>query len=146
MTNAKRIVTIAKHNQFSSVEKTVIKVVKFLSSKQNQNYHYIINWLNYLQPNLLSKETFSYINKEGKKIEFASNYETWYQQRIKALFHLERFEECIEVCNIALQTIDNFHYNNDARIAIRKYVSLGKLGKIEEAIKVLEEVILKNEF
>jgi len=72
--------------------------------------------------------------------EFASDKENWYATKSKALFELHNFKECYEISKLAIEKIDNFHYNNDLWFARRIALSKKELGSIDEAIEELEKI------
>lgn len=103
---------------------TIIKVLKVYSKgnmRSKKNLGEILEWISYLQPEKLSEEVFKYKDKNGKEREYASEKELYYQYKVKALEKLERYDECVETCKIALDVIKKFHYKNKIWIKARLY-------------------------
>jgi len=124
----------------SNILKTVLKKEK---ESQNIDYKYINDFCNLFEPNKLSQET-SIIQIKNKDKEIASDFESWYQNKSKALFELDDFKECYEISKQALDNIDNFHYNNDLWFARRIALSKKEFGNIPEAIEDLETIFKKK--
>lgn len=131
-------------DKYSPYTQTCIKVLKHLHSKENYPAERILEWTERIIPELLSKETFSFVDQSGKTRELASEKETWYQYRIKALYESEKYEECIQLANQALQCIHKAHYDNP--IWWKRYIALSNrgLGKQQEALDLLESLYLKK--
>lgn len=119
---------------------TVFKVLKFLKSRPTFDAEKINNWLDKLDPNMLSDEVY-YYEVEGKRQSKPSNKEEWYALKSKACEKLEIFSECLKVSEEALNIFPELHNSNDIwfkrRIAISKY----KLGITDEAIGILKELL-----
>lgn len=93
-----------------------------------------------MDPIKLSQQTFSITDSTGKIRELASPLELWYQYRVKALYEVKQYEECISLASKALSTINTFHYSNDIWIRIKAATSIGALGRVDEAIEKLIEI------
>lgn len=102
---------------------TIKKVVKAYNNRSSTNYNEIINWLNFLDPNILSEETYNFIDEHGKDRELASPKEFYYQQLAKCLEKNGRYKDCIKICKLAFENIKKFHYRNDMWIKGRMYYS-----------------------
>ncbi len=124
----------------SNIFKTVLKKEK---ENQNIDYKYINDFCNLFEPNGLSKET-SIVQIKNKDKEIASDFESWYQNKSKALFELGDFKECYGISKQALEKINKFHYNNDLWFARRIALSKKEFGNIPEAIEDLEEIFKKK--
>jgi cold shock CspA family protein len=89
----------------------------------------------------LSKKAFVFEDIDGKQKEIPSEKEKWYSIKAKALEKLERYKDCIDLCENSLTDIDGFHYSGDIwqkrRIALCKY----KLGRKDEAAEGLELIL-----
>ncbi|MBM1105169.1 S1 RNA-binding domain-containing protein [Aurantibacter crassamenti] len=105
----------------------------------------ILSYLEFLDPNKLSKEVETYEHKTRGTIEKASPYEKYYGLKTKALLKLERFEDCKEACNTALETIDKFHFSNEIWFPMRKALSLEHLGVQEESEAIFKELVESRE-
>lgn len=128
------------YSVLSNIFKTIIKTEK---ENQNKDYKYINDFCNIFDPNTMSKET-SIVQIKNKDKEIASDFESWYQNKSKALFELEDFQECYKVSKLALENIDSFHYNNDLWFARRIALSKKEFGNTTEAIEDLEKIFKKK--
>jgi hypothetical protein len=63
----------------------------------------------------------------------------------KALFKLGEFKECLDLCQNALSTIKNFHFNNDLWFNMRVALSEEKLGNHEESERILISLLESKE-
>ena len=124
----------------SNIFKTVLKKEK---ESQNKDYKYINDFCSLFEPNNLSRET-SIVQIKNKDKEIASDFESWYQNKSKALYELGNFKECYEISKQALENIDNFHYNNDLWFARRIALSKKEFGNTLEAIEDLEIIFKKK--
>lgn len=124
----------------SNILRLILKVEK---NKLNKNWNFINNFCNFFNPEILSLECGT-MEIRGKLTEFASDKENWYATKSKALFELNNFQECYEISKLALEYIDNFHYNNDLWFARRIALSKKELGNIDEAIEELEKIYRKK--
>lgn len=76
-----------------------------------------------------------------KKMEFASAREDWFATKTKALFELKQYQECFEFSKKALKLFDKFHYSNDVWFARRIALSKKHLGKSEDALNELLQIL-----
>lgn len=86
-----------------------------------------------LDYNLLSPESRTLETEERGEIELASDLEKFFALKTKALIKLEEYEDCKELCQLALSTLDKFHYNNDLWFKMRIAITEEKLGNFEES-------------
>ena len=86
------------------------------------------------------------VKRKGKigPMELASDRETWYAIKSKALFETENYEECIEVSKKALETFEKFHYSNDAWFARRIALAKKHLGNATDALNELLSILKKK--
>jgi len=105
----------------------------------------VLTLIEKLNPDTLSKDSYTVQLKNGKDSELQSNYEAYYSYKTKALFDLEKYQECIDSCTLALETIEKFHFDNDIWFADRLSNSIAKLGDIDKAILKTEEIVLKKD-
>lgn len=95
---------------------TVKKVVKIYNNKSSsrtskKNQEKIIEWLEKLDPIILSEECL--ITKVGDdEYEQASSKEYYYQNIVKAYEKIGEYEKCILVGENSLKLIAKFHYKN----------------------------------
>lgn len=104
-----------------------------------QDYLFTNNFCDLFNPDKLSMEPNIY-EWEGKRNELASDREKWYSEKSKALFELNRFEECYKISDKALHEIDKFHNNNNLWFVRRMALSQKEFGNLDEAIKKLQDV------
>src|SRR5690606_34351025 len=139
------IINNTRQERYSAYERTVLEVLKHLKNKPNTNYNQMLYWTEKLDPRLLSQDTFSFTDDNGRKRELASSLESWYQYRIKALFETKRYEECVQLTQEALSTIKTFHYNNDIWFRIKEAVSIAQLGNVDNALHKLKTIVLEKQ-
>jgi len=126
--------------------KSIFKL--FGKLKENNNYpaEIILKFTEKLNVNALSHDPYSF-EKDGKKVEIASEYEQYFMHKTKALYELKQFEKCIESCNLALKSITNFHYDNDIWFKWRISMSYKHLKKYDTALNILQHIVnLKNDW
>lgn len=122
-------------------------VLQFEKKKQNVNWEFILEFCNIISPELLKTDCRSIevpIKGELKLVEIASDREYWYAYQTMALFKLERYKECINLSQKALESFDKFHYANDIWFARRMALSKKSLNQINESIVDLEKIASKH--
>lgn len=100
-----------------------------------------------VEPELLSTDCYVVeVERKGEKkpSELASVRENWYAQFSKSLFQLGEYDRCIAVCNEAFEKFDKLHYSNEIWFGRRIAQCMGKLGKVEEAIRSFEKLTRKK--
>ncbi|WP_373000396.1 hypothetical protein [Lutispora sp.] len=126
---------------------TIKKVVKIYNERASKNFKEIIKWLSYLDPDILSEEVFNFQDEAGKDRELASPKEFYYQHMAKALEKIEKFEECITICETAFKQITKFHYRNDTWLKARMYYSKCMIQEdIENAIEEYKALAYKENY
>ena len=133
-----KIVQLTKQDRYSPFERAVMACLRYLNSKQNIPYAQVIEWTDRLDPSQLQSVSLIYEGQDGKQYELPSYKENWYSYRTKALDKLKRYEECLALSQEALETLSEFHYDNDAWFHWRIGKSMYSLGRISEAIEILE--------
>jgi len=141
---ANAILKLASQDQYSPYVKTIFRVIDYIT-KKNTSYpaNDILQWVDKLNPQYLSKDPFSFMDKEQKHREIPSDQEKWYGIKTKALHKDGAYEQCIVLCEKAFTEINNFHYNNDTWFKRRIALSKAHLGDKKTAADELES-ILKN--
>lgn len=125
---------------FSFCALSVIRVlIKSGSIYDNQKLLFV---LNLLDPKLLSSTAHSFIDKTGKEREAVSEKESFFELKSELLYKERQYEDCILCCTEAIDEVENFHYGNDVWFERRVAAALGQLGKNEEAIKTLRNLII----
>ena len=112
----------------------VFKVIMFLKSQQD--WEYMLYWLDKLDPKLLSEN-----DKESKDSKYPSKKEDYYRYLSTAYFKCGDWQECIDTSKEALKTLKSFAFNGDIWHMWRIGKSLNKLGQVEEALTYLNKVI-----
>lgn len=97
--------------------------------------------LSLLDYNLLSITPRTLDTEARGEVELASGFEKYFALKTKAEFKINEFETCIESCNTALKTLNQFHYNNDLWFKMRIALSEDKLGNHEKSELLLEELL-----
>jgi len=138
---AKYIVDNTSQEAYSPYEKTVFRIIQHIKGKANQDYKKMLEWLEYLDVTKLSSEPRQFVDSEGKARENASPLEQWYATRVKALYKTKQYALCIEAADQALVVIPKFHYDNDIWIREKKAVSKFLLGRINEALAELKQLV-----
>lgn len=112
---------------------SVFKVMNIL--KDNNDWEYMIYWLDKLNPDLLDEK-----QGQGHDRLFASNREKYYNFASKAFYECGEFQECIDVSKKALESLSNFTNDSDVWYNWRIAKSLKELGQNEESLTYLNEV------
>ncbi|MAM30273.1 MAG: hypothetical protein CMC13_14745 [Flavobacteriaceae bacterium] len=105
------------------------------------NANKIFDYCKIVNPDFLSKKSSSYTTEEGRDVEQSSPYETYFQYYTKACDKLNKAEEALNSCNIALSSLSEFHYDNDLWFKMRMARAYIKLDKIDFAEKQYLEII-----
>ena len=114
---------------------TVFKVFDLLV-KQN-DYFTLSSWLDMIDPELLDETRVSYDN-----LTFRSRREKYFDYASKTYLRTQNFEKCIEISEIALNSLETFTNYSDTWHRWRIAKSLKGLGEYEKALKYLDEVSL----
>lgn len=136
------ITRITEQDASLPYEKTTWKIINLYKDPFNATE--VDKWLCKLNVDLL--EDIHYVaTVNNKNIELASSKEKWYYLKCKSLEKLKKYEECIEMCDIALINIKKFHNNRDVWINKEKAECLLKLGFKEKAMSLLLEILKRND-
>jgi hypothetical protein len=95
--------------------------------------------------NLLSLKSKTIETKERGEVELSSDLEKYFALKTKALLKLGEYEECKICCNLGLESLEKFHYNNDLWFKMRIALSEDKLGNHETSESLLEELLNSKE-
>lgn len=127
---------------------TIKKCIKILKNKPSVNYHEILKWINRLNPDLLSMNPYKVTDENGKEFSVASDREFYYYIRSKALEKTEKYQECIECCEMGVKIFEGqkLHYRNHIWFVARKFYCKCKLNMNQEEIKNYEEVARSHKF
>ncbi len=128
-------------SRYSPRAAAVFKAIDHLiEATDNYPAALILEWLDELDPENLSKDCWVGTGKDGKQVEYASEQENWYAERAKALEKLERYQESGQVSLKALETLEKFHFDNDVWFNYRIATADKHLGLLDEAQAHLEKV------
>lgn len=134
------------YSKYTPCVRVIFNVVKRLEGYQNTEeiIQKRLYWLGHLDPSRLNGQGGSFRNPEGKIRDVASERETWYSYMSRALLGGDRHEECIALCEQALNQISEFHYDNDIWFGRRIAEAKSKLGHTEEALKAYKKLVVKK--
>lgn len=118
-----------------------MKYIAHEMDKAAPNYSAVNEFLSKLNPELLSRETFKFVDEKGRKRELASDQEKWYSWKTKCLEEIEDYHNCLKYSQLALENIETFHYDNDIWFKRRIALSKFELNQKDDAIKLLDEII-----
>ena len=127
---------------------TIIKVVKILNTRSSINYGDIICWLMKLDVKELPNDNEgSFIAKNEKEYQYASSREFYYYQLARAYEKTDKYTECINICDQALQDDIQFHYRNRLWLTARKlYCECIVAEDKEAAIREYKKMADKNNY
>jgi tetratricopeptide (TPR) repeat protein len=131
-------------DKFSPYTLTVMKVLDYLSERSSYPADKILEWTQKLNPALLDKQSFAFIDKDGKPRETASKYEQYYMLRTRALLEKGEFDECIHLAKEALQNIENPHYDNDVWFRWRIALSYEGLCEFQKSLDLQLELLKRK--
>ena len=132
--------------QYSPVFRIVNLAVKNILNNRTtdeNSYSRANKYLNYVNPENLNRVESSFF-VDGRNVSLASDYEWWFSTKSKCLLKLQAYEDCIKICDEGLNTITNFHSNNNSWFKYRKATCFFKLGLNADAKKVAADIIKNN--
>lgn len=122
-------------------------LLKKFKDKPSVNWQFVNKFCDLIQPDNLSTEcSVIDVTRKGvaQQMELASAREDWFSYKTKALFELEKYEECLDLSKLALESFEKFHYSNDVWFARRIALSKINLGNIDEALNELLQVLKRK--
>ena len=131
---------------YSPVQRIVKLAVKNILDKQatgENSYRLANKYLDYLNPHNLSQVENSF-TVDGRNLSAASDYEWWFSTKSKCLLGFKNYDDCIKICDEGLNTVTNFHNNNDSWFKYRKAICFFKLGQLAYAKKIAIDIIQNN--
>ena len=120
---------------------SIFKGIDLLREHLDENANIILNFLNRLDPNKLEDQPIKL--KSG--MEVASHKEKYYMIKIKVLYSLTYYEDCIKACDDALNELSNLHYKNNIWFNWKKALCLKNLSLYEKALSILINISTKND-
>lgn len=118
----------------------IYKIIDAISSNVF-NAPRILEFLNRLNPDFLSKVEDSYQHETKGELLTSSHLEKYYGLKTKALLKVEDYENCLAESNAALESLDNFHYDNEMWFMMRKALCLEHLDQQEESERIFKSLI-----
>ncbi len=128
----------------SPYTKTVFRVLDYLDRQPEYDADLMLEWLDKVDYKKLPKEVDMYTNRTGKKISPASFYEQYFTYKAKCLYKKERYQESIDLCKEAFETVPKFHNNNDIWLLRRVALANARLGKTDLALEQLNDILEEN--
>ncbi|MFC7772475.1 S1 RNA-binding domain-containing protein [Flavobacterium sp. GCM10027622] len=116
---------------------SLFKLAKNYSKSFNKNK--VEQILELINPDFLSLKEGT--NNEDSEDSYSSDFEKFISLNTKLLLKLEKFNECINWCEIGLNKIESFHGNNDTWLKMRIALSEDKLGNHEKGEDLLQEIL-----
>jgi tetratricopeptide (TPR) repeat protein len=132
----------SQDDEYSPYTIAIFKILEYLGEKQNYPTEKILEWTEKLNPKLLDDKPFAFTEKaSGKEREIASKREQYYMIRTRALLEKGEFDECIKLCEEALQAFDKLHYDNRTWFRWRIALCHEGMGRLEEALRLMHELL-----
>lgn len=124
-------------------------VLKTESKKNKADWQFINEFCDMVPCEKLKTDSRKFdIEKDSigdkRTVEMASDLESWYAFKTKALYKLGKFQDCSNLSKTALETLKSFHYSNEIWFARRIALSKKQLGNTKEAIKELQQILRKK--
>lgn len=124
---------------------TVFSVIDLLEMDYDQNVHQILEWINKLKPEQLSKTSFAFTNGEGKHIENASDFEKYHAILTKAQQETGQFHACIATATSAYEQIAKFHHGNEVWIRRQRALANFHLKNYSESLTDYQQVLSQKQ-
>jgi tetratricopeptide (TPR) repeat protein len=114
--------------------------------KSAARWQQLEEWTARLDPSILSSVPWmpDRPDKTGKRREIASELETWYGLRTKALLQMERHAECVDLCVQYERAGLKPHHDYDVWVPFYRAQSLRALGRREEAHSIIDHILRKK--
>ena len=121
--------------------------LKAEKTRNNPNWKFINDFCDMFDKNSLSRDCSTIrVERTGqlKDMELASDFETWYSYKTKALMKLGKWQECFDLSKEALGAIEKFHYSNDIWMSRRMTMAKKNLGNSADTIRELEKILRRK--
>lgn len=132
------------HREYSLSGVAIFKLCKNLMKEKPVQWLEIESWLNLMDPDLLSKETFTTRLPNGKTMEHASQQEEWYSLMIRVKAGLMQPKQLIELLDEAEKKNIKWHYQNDIWMKRKRAFAYHQLGQSEKAEHLLRQILQKK--
>ena len=127
----------SKYSPRWTLIKFMVDLMDTPGSGFEQNPVVTLEYLDRVDPALLSKEGKTFTGTAGKNRQLPSDQEYWYSNRSKMLLRAKRYDECIKCCDKALDVLaGDFHSNNDTWFRYRKAMSLMNMEQTDTAMRI----------
>lgn len=143
----KTISILSTVNAEKILTKLLFETTEYFYSENSNKSTQFIKLFDYIDPENLSEVSTKYKGKikgNEKEIELASERENYYMLKSKLYYSSGEYENCIQICEKALNTINGFHYGNDVWLGRRIALCLKCKDNINEAVKRLEVLLNKK--
>jgi tetratricopeptide (TPR) repeat protein len=131
----------SQNDEYSPYTLAIFKILDYLGDKANYPTDKILEWTEKLNPGLLDEQPFVFTDKTGKVREIASKREQYYMVRTRALLEKGEYDECIKLCEEALQAFDELHYDNRTWFRWRVALCHEAMGRLEQAMLLMRELL-----
>ena len=143
--------TDSPYSPWNFIMLTAVKIIlkKKMAFLSNQDtYHLANTYLDSVNPEHLSDipKTF---NAKGKSRQTASDRENWYSYKIRVLYQLKSYHDCVAYFDKALSHIHHFCNHGDVwirRWQIESLMQLGELDKSEASLQIVLQGNFKHWF
>lgn len=129
-----------------SLSYCIIQSIKYaLKSENSFDFEKALLLLEKLDCGKLSKEERCFTDQTGKERKLASEIEDYYQIKSEILLKYKRFDECVTCCSDAMESIPQFHYDNEVWFNRRIAKAFDGLGDIDNAIATLNKLTVVSD-
>lgn len=122
-------------------------VIKTEKKKPAPNWNLINDFCSLVSPGDLQTDCSTIqITRKGvqKDMELASDKESWYAYKSKALMKLGKYEECFTISKEGLDNFQKFHYSNDVWFSRRIALAKKNMGNTTDTISELKAILTKR--
>lgn len=139
-----KINALCIQEQYSPYAKAILKFMKLLITPPNQDCQKALEWSHKLDVAKLSEDAFFWNDENGKEMTNGADKERYYSMVIKCLCNMKEYQECYDKIEEVLSNLTNFNNNRDFWFKWYKVKALHGLKRYDEAIDLLEQLILKK--
>lgn len=122
---------------------TIFKICDLLSNTYNPDYSKIIKWISKLELDELSEKIYEF-EKDGKKIQFPSEKEKYFNIISKAYEKNKELKKAMEISKKALESLSQFTNGSDAWFNRRIAEYYVEERKYDEALAIYYEILKKK--
>lgn len=132
------------HREYSLSGVAIFRLCKNLMELNPVPWQEIESWLNYMDPDLLSIDSFQGTLLNGKTISYASQQEEWYSMMIRVKAGQKQPEELIKFLDEAKRKNIRWHYQNDVWMERKRALAYAQLDRPDEAEGLLQQILIKK--